>query len=166
MPFAAGGSHRPRQPPRSGGFSDFGYSPMDALPRFPDHDGAQCVRRHLLRSGFSWTGPRRAGFGCKVTSCSGCAILQISKCDYQALGIGESGHWTKHQETLEPRRTPGLRSQRTRLLRPQARSFSFAPGRVGFPRRSDPGTATGSSAKVARPTKLVDRLGKPGALRR
>src|ERR1700722_20092006 len=58
------------------------------------------------------------------------------------------GHWTKHQETLEPRRTPGLRSQRTRLLRPQARSFSFAPGRVGFPRRSDLGTATGSSANV------------------
>src|ERR1700734_3571986 len=58
------------------------------------------------------------------------------------------GHWTKHQETLEPRRTPGLRSQRTRLLRPQARSFSFGPGRVGFPRRSDLGTTTGSRANV------------------
>src|ERR1700727_1350808 len=70
------------------------------------------------------------------------------------------GHGMKRQETLEPRRTPGLRSQRTRLLRPQARSFSSAPGRADCPRQSDLGTATCSSAKVVQPTKLADRLGK------
>jgi hypothetical protein len=70
-----------------------------------------------------------------------------------------SGPLGERQETLEPRRIIGARSQRTSLLRPQARSFSFAPGRADLPRRSDLGTATCPSAKVVRPTNSADRLG-------
>src|ERR1700733_9060203 len=89
MPLAASGSPIGLGSlPRSPAFR-LRFGLMEVLPRFPDYDGAQCVRRHLFRSGFSWTWPRGAGFGCEVTSCSGCAILQISKCEYQALGIGE-----------------------------------------------------------------------------
>jgi hypothetical protein len=62
---------------------------MDVLPRLPDHDGAQRAGRHPLRASLSWPRPRGAGFGFKVTSGSGCAILQIFQCDYYALGIGE-----------------------------------------------------------------------------
>ena len=46
------------------------------------------------------------------------------------------GPWDEASRNSRTQRTPGLRSQRTRLLRPQARSFSFALGRAGFPRQA------------------------------
>ena len=160
MPFAAGGS-----PISLGSLSRRavfrpGLGPMDVLPRLPDHDGAQGAGRHPLRSSLSWPRPRRRRLWLQGQFALGLRDPANPQAPVLNARDRRSGHGTKRQETLGPTRTPRLRSQRTRLLRPQAGSFSFAPGRAEFPRRSDLGAATGSIAKVPRLTTTAARLGK------
>src|SRR6201987_2427184 len=68
-----------------------GFFVMDMLPRLPDHDRAQRMGRHALRSGLSWTRFCGAGFGCEVMRILRlrCAIRQDFERAYQALGIND-----------------------------------------------------------------------------
>ena len=86
MRWAAGGSPISLSGLRRAGAFRLGLSLMHVLPGLPDHNCAQRVRRHLLRSGFSWTWLCNAGFGCEVGSR---LSARSRKSSSQPLGAGD-----------------------------------------------------------------------------